>query len=249
MNASDNKPRVLLAEDTAVGRKVVAQILTEAGYQVTAVADGQAVLDLLSGSSFDLVVMDCMMPEMDGFEACRKIRAGVAGAENASIPVVAITGLASDADRQKCLDAGMDDYVQKPVTWDSLVGKLEQLVSSRKTDAEAAARLAHEEQEQNLLQSLDEWSPGFLDHIIDQFLEDVPADIAALREALDSEDMALLRSLAHRLRGSADVLSAGTLSKRARALERASAEANLALVRQLGPALILELENMLESYS
>ena len=82
----------------------------------------------------------------------------------------------------------------------------------------------------------------------DQFLEDVPSDIGALRQALAAEDMAELRSLAHRLRGSADVLSATTLSKRAKALERASAERNVALVRQLAPALILELEKMLEAH-
>ena len=248
MNQADYRKKILMAEDTAVGRKVVSQILTEAGYHVTAVADGQAVLDMLAGSSFDAVVMDCMMPEMDGFEACRQIRAGAAGEENATVPVVAITGLASDADRQKCLDAGMDDYVQKPVTSENLVRKVVGVLARRRNEAEKAAEAALEAEERSLLQSLDDWSPGFLDTIIDQFLEDVPADIAALKSAMAKEDMEQLRGLAHRLRGSADVLSANVLSRRCRALERACAESNLALARQLAPALVLELENMLESY-
>lgn len=249
MGETDHRKKVLLAEDTAVGRKVVSQMLTEAGYRVTSVADGQAVLDSLAGSSFDIVVMDCMMPEMDGFEACQQIRAGAAGQANATVPVIAITGLGSESDRQKCIDSGMDDYVQKPVTGDNLVRKLVGVLSNRRNDAEKAAEAALLADEQSLLKSLDDWSPGFLDSIIDQFLEDIPADIAALKEALAAEDMKKLRSLAHRLRGSADVLSATVLSKRSRALERACAEDNVALMRQLAPALILELENMLESYS
>ena len=246
MNPDSDQLRVLIAEDTVVGRQVVSRILTEAGCQVSAVANGRGVLEMLVGSTFDLVIMDCMMPEMDGFAAARAIRAGKVGAQYSEMPIVAISGLASATDRQSCLEAGMDELVQKPITRDNLLPVVTAVLEARRDAAKPAASV-EEDEAQSLLQSLDEWSPGFMDDIIDQFLKDVPSDIDALRLAMQEEDLEQLRGLAHRLRGSADVLSAGSLSKQASSLERACAQKDLALVRQHGPALIRELEQLVQA--
>lgn len=242
MTSREAKHHILLAEDTAVGRKVISQMLVEAGFQVSSVGDGRAVIDSLAGMPFSLIVMDCMMPGLDGWDATRAIRRGDAGEDNAAIPIIALTGLNSAEDERKCRDAGMDVFVRKPVDYDSLLEAVQQLL-------DAPAEVADDEQptprqEQDLLKSLDEWSPGFMDTIIDQFLEEVPGEVSALREAMAAEDLPRLGKLAHRLRGSADVLSVRALSGCARALEKAAMEGNLALVRQLAPALVLELERL-----
>jgi CheY-like chemotaxis protein len=244
MNQAENPPRILLAEDTEVGRKVVARMLTAAGYQVTSVADGQAVIELLSGSPFGLVLMDCMMPGMDGFQAARAIRSGEAGQDNAGIPIVALTGLVSEADQEKCQEAGMDGYVQKPVEPGVLLETVDTMLKNREAGVWAEAKRQLKVEEEGLLSSLDAWSPGFMDDIIGQFLDEVTKDIAELQAGLEREDLDALCSIAHRLRGSAGILSARSLGKRAMALERAAAAHNLALARQLAPSLIHELKHM-----
>ncbi len=107
--------RILLADDNAVNQKVVAGLLGKNCCQVDVVPNGRAALAALAGKYYDLVLMDCMMPEMDGFEATRRIRAEGSTALNPRIPVIALTASAMQGDREKCLAVGMDDFVAKPI--------------------------------------------------------------------------------------------------------------------------------------
>ncbi|MEM1181257.1 MAG: ATP-binding protein [Acidobacteriota bacterium] len=103
---------ILLAEDTEVNRMIAVAQLDDLGYRVTAVANGREVLEALEREPFDLVLMDCQMPELDGYETTRRIRErGLGGAH---IPIIAVTAHAVAGDRQRSLDAGMDDYISKP---------------------------------------------------------------------------------------------------------------------------------------
>jgi len=139
----------------------------------------------------------------------------------------------------------MNDFIRKPVDEDDLVGVIKrQLEKQPARPVIATADGSSEVEQKSLMAALEEWSPGFMDSIIDQFLQEVPGEIDGLRKALDTSNLARLRDIAHRLRGSADVLQAHTLSSRAMALEKASAEGKLPLVRQLTPALIHELEKL-----
>lgn len=113
--------RVLLADDNLVNQKVVSGMLGKYGCHVDAVGDGQAAVDALSVNYYDIVLMDCLMPGMDGFEATRRIRAADSAAQNPRIPVIALTASAMEGDREKCLLAGMDDYVTKPIIAQSLL--------------------------------------------------------------------------------------------------------------------------------
>ncbi len=106
--------RILVAEDHPVNQRVVRAMLERLGHQVRIAADGEAVLIALREAPADLVLMDCQMPGMDGFTATRRIRAG--DVPDPSIPIIALTANAMTGDREACLDAGMDDYVAKPVT-------------------------------------------------------------------------------------------------------------------------------------
>ena len=114
--------RVLVAEDNEVNQKVVSRMLERLGHQVTVAVNGRDALDRAKAGTFDVILMDCQMPEMDGWEATARIRAALAGRRR--IPILALTANASDADRQRCLDAGMDAHLSKPLKLERLADAL-----------------------------------------------------------------------------------------------------------------------------
>jgi CheY-like chemotaxis protein len=119
--------RVLLAEDEPVNRTVIVRLLERHGYSVTPVNDGARVLELLARERFDVVVMDVQMPRMDGLEAAALIRSRPAAA-GGDVPIVALTAHARVGDRERCLAAGMNAYVSKPVSSDELFATISKLV-------------------------------------------------------------------------------------------------------------------------
>ncbi|WP_409477720.1 ATP-binding protein [Pseudobdellovibrio sp. HCB154] len=116
--------RVLIAEDNPINQKIAIKLVEKMGCRADAVANGEEVINALSKVPYDLILMDCQMPEMDGFEATKKIRETEKASGHKRIPIIALTASAMGADQQKCLDVGMDDYLTKPVdfqkVWQSL---------------------------------------------------------------------------------------------------------------------------------
>jgi CheY-like chemotaxis protein len=106
---------VLLVEDNGVNQAIIQAMLRQLGHGATVATNGREALDALAQDQFDVVLMDCNMPVMDGLEATRLLRAGAAGVRDANVPVIALTANAMDGDRELCLAAGMDDFVSKPV--------------------------------------------------------------------------------------------------------------------------------------
>ena len=117
--------KVLLAEDNHINRKVALAILRRLGCESLAVDTGQAAIEALSAQDFDVVLMDCQMPVMDGYLATRKIRAGEGHVRNPHIPIIAMTANAMSGDRDLCLQAGMSDYLSKPIRPQTLATMLE----------------------------------------------------------------------------------------------------------------------------
>ncbi|MCP4218033.1 MAG: response regulator [bacterium] len=121
--------RILVAEDNSINRKVARQILQKLGYNAKIVPDGRAAIDALSADSYDLVLMDIQMPELDGYEATRIIRNSQSTVRNHDIPIIAMTANTMKGDREKCIKAGMDDYVGKPIKPAELVKAIERRVA------------------------------------------------------------------------------------------------------------------------
>jgi len=123
--AEQNPLRILVAEDNRVNQKLIAGLLNRLGYQPELVGNGLACLEALRTDDYDVVLMDCQMPEMDGYEATGRIRAGEAGNRNRALHIIALTASAMVGDRERCLKAGMNEYLTKPIQADALIHLLE----------------------------------------------------------------------------------------------------------------------------
>ncbi len=132
--------RVLLAEDNVVNQMLARRLLEQLGANVTIADTGMAAIERLSLSSFSVVLMDCQMPELDGYEATRRIRKGAAGDAARAVPIIALTANALSGDRERCLESGMDDYLVKPINPRALREKLERVL--KPFSAATAARAA-----------------------------------------------------------------------------------------------------------
>ena len=128
----DLTARILLAEDNNINQKVALHLLKRLGYSADVVDDGQQAIEALARINYDLVLMDCMMPIMGGLEATGVIRSPNSAVLNHYVPIIAMTANAFKEDREKCLEAGMDDYVSKPVMKEVLAAALEKWLSPKK---------------------------------------------------------------------------------------------------------------------
>ncbi|MEF1244715.1 response regulator, partial [Vibrio campbellii] len=121
--------RILLVEDNTVNQKVASLLLSKAGYQFEIAENGQIALDMFQqDNSFDIILMDCMMPVMDGFEATKEIRAYEKASGLPKTPIIALTASVVDDDIQRCYDSGMDAYVPKPVRKEKLLHQIESVI-------------------------------------------------------------------------------------------------------------------------
>ena len=124
---------VLIVDDNAVNQKVGERQLARLGLKVTQAWNGFDALEQLRARRFDLVLMDCQMPGMDGYEASRRIRSGEVAGLDRNVPIIAMTAHALSGDRERCLEVGCDEYETKPIEFPRLLSKIEALIQSRKT--------------------------------------------------------------------------------------------------------------------
>jgi PAS domain S-box-containing protein len=218
---ADRTPlRILLAEDNAVNQKVALKFLEKLGYRADVAGNGIEVLQALRRQSYDILLLDVQMPEMDGLEAARFIRAQWPDGKRPRI--VAMTANAMAGDREKCLEAGMDDYISKPVQ----IQELQQALERWAPEAPAEAARRPRSWREKLIERLSEFSamtgPGEPDcatDIVESFVLDVPAQIGLLRQSIEADEAQKFREVVHALKGMAANLGATRLAEVCRVLE------------------------------
>jgi len=226
----ERAPAVLVAEDNPVNQQVAILQLRKLGYRCQAVANGLEAVEAIARGGFSLVLMDCQMPEMDGYEAARRIRqAELAGAPR--VAIIAMTANAMKQDREKCLAAGMDEYVSKPVSWDSLDRLLGRWLGGPVNEVLPDVLDQRVIQDLESLQFPDE--PDVVREVIEIFLRSTPERLTALQEALTSDDREALLRAAHAMKSSAAVLGAKRLSLHCQELEDEAPSAPLTRMREL----------------
>jgi signal transduction histidine kinase/CheY-like chemotaxis protein/HPt (histidine-containing phosphotransfer) domain-containing protein len=220
--------RVLIAEDNFVNRMYVERLLTRGGYEVDAAVDGRQVLTLLSQRDYDLVLMDCQMPELDGYDTTREIRRREAATGGRRIPIVAMTAAATDEIRHKCLDAGMDDYLSKPLGDGELQQSLERRLAT--PSASPASGVLDQDRLAHLRAMFDDEEPGT---VLVRLSNEVTADLARAATMAAAGDSVGLARAAHSIRGSAQMIGAAQLAGAAMELEHNAARDGLAALEAL----------------
>ncbi|HUF75176.1 MAG TPA: response regulator, partial [Longimicrobiales bacterium] len=219
--------RVLLVEDNKVNQMLAVALLRKRRHEVTVADDGRQAVELVQGGDFDIVLMDVQMPGMDGLEATRLIRQ----MENDSarrLPIVAVTAHTMDEDRQRCLDAGMDDYVRKPIDPAALEAAIERWTGEL-PDFEPQRAL-----------ELVEGDRGVLASVVKLFLEQTRERLDEIRRALDAGDASSLERSAHTMEGAAVSLAMPRLREISHRIaihsQRGELEEAAALVTELDEA-------------
>jgi signal transduction histidine kinase/CheY-like chemotaxis protein len=237
--ASTHPLRILLAEDNVVNQKLAIRLLEKLGYRANIAGNGLEAIEALELQPYDLLLSDVQMPEMDGLEATRRILERWPEGERPWI--VAMTAEAMSGDRERCLEAGMNDYLTKPI-------RVEELVAAIKRTPRRADGPVGEPIDREVLARLASGvgnDAAFVSELIEGFAEDAPALVAAAREALVRGEAAEVRRAAHTLKSNAATFGAQALSDRSRELEEAAKAEDLSDGAAKLDAMARELEAVL----
>ncbi|MFN4235936.1 MAG: response regulator [Vogesella sp.] len=235
---------VLLAEDNPVNQKLAVTILSRRGYRVTVAGNGQEALDALESSQFDLILMDMQMPVMDGLEASQRIRALQQQGIWPPTPIIAMTANAMSGDRERYLAAGLDGYVSKPIDASRTFAEIARVLGVQDMADHAPApppapaqTVADSSPVFDAKQALAncDGDSQFLPILLAAFCEDAPKQLAALREALASNDQTAVVMAAHTLKGTCLSIAAPQLAACCRQMESAAREGRLEEVREAMP--------------
>jgi CheY-like chemotaxis protein len=263
-DARRRQVRILVAEDNPTNQKVALKTLEKLGYRADAVPNGREAVTALQQVAYDLVLMDCQMPEMDGYAATRAIRSADSAVSNPNVPIIAMTAHAMEGDRERCLEAGMNDYVAKPVDPQALAEAVETGLTNGNKTHRSDPKAEEGEAEHGPA------DPGASDRdvfdrsallerlmgdeelaadILAGFLDDAPQQIGVLREAVDHGDAQRVAGQAHTLKGAAGNIGAFALQQAAAALEAAGKENDLAAARTALQAAVQALDALTEAFA
>jgi two-component system, sensor histidine kinase and response regulator len=208
--------RILVAEDNPVNQKVALRMFTKMGCRADVVGNGKEAVEAVQAVPYDMVFMDCNMPDVDGFEATRMIRA--LETHHKHTVIIAMTANALKGDKEKCIEAGMDDYIAKPVRQNDLAAMVDQWSGDKNPapDIPVAPAVPHEvlapavdaARLDELAELGDEEDPEWLASILEKFVEDAASRIVKLVVASESADAAQLGQVAHALKGSSGNIGA-----------------------------------------
>ena len=238
--------RILLAEDGLANQRLAQALLQKWGHSVTIADNGRKAVEFWGRDPYDLILMDVQMPEMDGFQATQKIRE-LEQQNGSHIPIVAMTARAMKGDREKCLAAGMDGYVAKPVRKQELYAAIapyftdtpspqDRVTEQVADDVRALADINVDIDWKHAMEVVD-GDASLLREIVAEGLKEMPDLLSKLRDALDQNNAAEARRAAHTLKSAGRTLGIAQLQDTAQQVEEAGAQVNLQQARELQPAL------------
>lgn len=222
---SANAVKLLAAEDNDANQQVLSGIADYLGYELTIVGNGRAAVEALARDrTYRAVLMDCQMPEMDGYQAARSIREIEAAEGRPRIPIIAVTAHALVGERNKVLEAGMDDYMTKPISVEQLRRKVERWLESTQAQAdgettEAPLALIDDTIVEQLKRLASPKRPRFFPDLIEKFAEDAARHRRTIHKAVADGDAPTLRESAHALKGASRALGAEHVARVAENLE------------------------------
>jgi len=244
--------RVLVAEDNVVNQTLARKLLERWGHRPRVAGDGSEALELLEREPFDLVLMDVQMPETDGLEATRRLRQREKEEGREHVPVIALTAHARPSDREECLEAGMDDYVAKPIDSDVLIEIIDRLVPAPTAVRRWEEMQAPEEETgedefdvEGALARID-GDRELLREIAGLFLEEAPRLLERIRHAMDRHDSETVRRAAHTLKGTVTNFAADSTRQRARQLEKLAEKDEMEEAAELFPEVETRLSRLQE---
>lgn len=236
--------RVLLAEDNDINQKVAVSMLSRMGATVDVAENGKVAVEMVRRESYDVVLMDCQMPVMDGFEATRAIRS-IDAKMSRHTPIVALTAIAMQGDRERCLAAGMDDYVSKPIEPEALSAAIDRALR-RETSAEASSRQSSpvEVLNWNDLVRRCAGDEELARALIDQFEQTVHQMVEDVATAIETGTTETIYKAAHLLKGAALTVGAGVLARTALAIESLAHQGQTDDLNELIDELRLDADNV-----
>ena len=214
------KLEILLAEDNSVNRKLIGSMLKSRGYRFDLASDGKEALEKCCAKKYDVVFMDCQMPVMDGYESAGQIKLELAG--SVAPYIVAMTANAMEGDREKCLGAGMDDYISKPINFKLFFGLLEKRACAKYGAGKGPREISFDKifNEFQHETGLDEADAR---EVFLEYIESLSKNFLKIKEALKSSDFKTLKSVVHQLKGSAGTMKFRELAGILEEMERAVA--------------------------
>ncbi|HWA55797.1 MAG TPA: response regulator [Gemmatimonadales bacterium] len=248
--AGSAHPRVLLVEDNVVNQRLASRLLEKLECEATIANHGREALALLRTGSFDLVLMDCQMPELDGYETTRQLRA--MGGPAAALPVIAMTANAMRGDRERCLEAGMDDYLSKPIKADDLARMLARWRGGRRVGAAepVAGPPGRGSLDDDALAELRAYDPSgtLVAELCRLFLQETPRRLEEIAQAVDAGDAERTAFAAHALKSTCGILGARRMGEIALELEQQGGRGRLVRPREQLTELVREFERLRPDY-
>jgi len=240
---------ILLVEDGKANQKLAVGLLKKWGHTVTVAENGRAALDRWTSDSFDLILMDLQMPEMDGFEATRRIREREQDT-GGHIPIVAMTAHAMQGDRERCLKAGMDSYVAKPIRQQELHQALTEFFSlAGETPVESDRPQASAAIDWERALETVAGDEELLKQVIQVCLDETPDLLVQLDQAIETEDGVTVRRVAHTIKASGRTFGMSSLTDHAEKIEGLTKQGELDSAKETVPQLKQEVERMMTELS
>jgi len=225
VNSTAPGAHILLVEDNAINQEVASEMIRHLGHTCECLANGAEAQGVVAEGRHDLVLMDCQMPGLDGYEATVRIRKWESeNGEDSRIPIVALTAHAMKGDRERCLAAGMDDYLSKPLQADELAAMLTNWLGTTRRSPTSEAEADREA----AIVARCSGNRALAARLLRKFVSETAVEIAAISTALENGDPGQIAEAAHRLKGAAGSLALDASEAAAAELEKLGLEGNIA---------------------